>query len=90
VPLSWRKWIPGMKKAKVLRHNAERMRKRLWQACDVPVELPPKGIAALPEITVGTDAVRYWCKTEKVKYRKTKSGRYMVDVQSALEHTGAR
>lgn len=81
---------PDDPKAKVLRFAAERMRKRLWKGCDVPVELPPKGIAALPEIDVTADAVRYWCETEKVKYRRTKSGRYYVDVESALEHAGAR
>lgn len=79
---------PDDSKAKVLRFAAERMRRRLWKACDLPRELPPKGIAALPGIDVTAGAVRYWCKTDKVQYRRTKSGRYLVDVDSALEHAG--
>lgn len=81
---------PDDDKAKVLRHAAERIRRRLWQGCDLPVELPPKGIVALPEVDITADAVRDWCKNDKVKYRRTKSGRYYVDVESALEHAGAR
>lgn len=87
---AWAQMDPDDEKAKVLRFVAERMRRRLWKGCDLPVELPPKGIAALPEIDVTADAVRYWCETDKVKYRRTESGRYHVDVESALEHAGAR
>jgi len=81
---------PDDDKAKVLRFAAERIRRRLWKACDLPRELSPKGIAALPEIDVTDDAVRHWCKTDKIQHRRTKSGRYYVDVESALEHAGVR
>lgn len=80
----------GCEKVRFIRFFTERMRKRLWQACDLSQELSPKAIAELEAVDVTADAVRYWCKHDKVKHRRTKSGRYFVDVESALDYAGSR
>jgi len=79
---------PDDPKALAILHAVERMRKRLWMGCRLPQEGSPKEIAKLTSVTA--DTVRNWCKAGYVRHRRTGSGRYIVDVDSAVDYATAR
>ena len=75
---------PECPRAKALELSRNRLRERLWEAVKIETELPPERVAAL--LDVHSDTVRYWCRKAYVRYRKTRSGRYLIDMASALEY----
>lgn len=70
--------------AKTLQFSALQFRAALWEGAKVKEEKTPEQLGTL--LGVSADTVRYWCRQDHVRYRQTKSGRYYVDVQSALEY----
>lgn len=75
---------PHSEVAKGLSYARERFRAAIWDGARVRDEKPPETVARL--LGLSADAVRYWCRKGYVEHRKTKSGRYLVDVQSALDY----
>lgn len=71
-------------RAKALELSRDRLRERIWEAVEMKEERSPEQIATL--VGVHSDTVRYWCRNNYVAHRKTKSGRYMVEVESVLEY----
>lgn len=79
---------PSDPRPRVIRFVVARIRQRLWEASAVPAEETPQQIA--DRFGVSPDTVIYWCKQQYVKHRQTGSGRYFVDVESAIEHNAGR
>lgn len=79
---------PDDPKALAILHAVERLRKRLWMGCRLPQEGSPKEIANLTSVT--EDTIRNWCNAGHVRHRRTGSGRYIVDVDSAVDYAAAR
>lgn len=79
---------PDDPKSLAILHVVERLRKRLWMGCRVPTEESPEEIAS--RISFTADTVRNWCQAGHVRHRRTGSGRYRVNVESALDYAAAR
>jgi hypothetical protein len=76
--------------AKALLFLVDRLRKRVWEAASYRRELSPLALAKHVGGAVTDDTVRLWCQAGHVKHRRTGSGRYFVDVDSALNYMNRR
>lgn len=77
---------PSNSQGRVVQGVVDRIRDAIWEGHTSPDERTPADVARL--LSLSEDTIRNWCKAGKVASRRTHSGRFMVDLNSALAFAG--